>query len=669
MANSIKEYIAGTNADGTTYTIGPSFTYPTPDYLEGRGDTDIVVYVDDILQSSDKYTVNGTALNFDISALPSVGARIQIKRTSSRDQRLTDYTDGALLNAETLDKDSDQLFYMAQEALDTSNYVNIGSSQFYYSQGEPPENPKLGTLWYHLNNHANELKVWDGNEWSLATPVKETRRYTKDDFTEVAGDTDKLENVEMNSSSEVFLNGVKLIRGATYSEVVTDETADYWYDANQYQMLWTKDLAADDILEIVTFTGGYATTVAEAEARIQQLVADAEDYKNQTVDINFDLNSDFGELIQFVSNPEDQSFVFQDVIHFSALHHAAKAAASASDASTSLLYAQKYASNPKDAQFTDPSGNTGYSALHYSEVSKAHAESVGNVVSDAQGHADNAGVAQGHAETAQGHAETAQGKAEDAQTAAEVAMGAAQDAQGLAEAAQGVAEGSLAKAEAFATSDTVFDHNGEQKYSAKYYADQVTNDIQGITDVVNAADDLAVSLQSSINNPAHHLVQVDADTSFYSARHYAEVAEAYSNQAVDSLIGWDLVDSNTISTITDGTPVFHSSTTLDLKASSAVRANDVELPAYGGNISLSNQAVRGLKGLSVSNVGSVYTITFPEAYGFTSEYQVMATYNGNNKALVKVNKSTDSFTVEACKYDDGYALDTGDIVITVYKFT
>ena len=668
MANSIKEYIAGTNADGSTYTIGPSFTYPTPDYLEGRGDTDIVVYVDDLLQSSDKYTVNGTALNFHISALPPQGARIQIKRTSSRDQRLTDYTDGALLNAETLDKDSDQLFYMAQEAIDTSNYVNIGSSQFYYSQGEPPENPKLGTLWYHLNNHANELKVWDGNEWSLATPVKETTRYTKDDFTEVAGDTDKLENVEFNSSTEVYLNGVKLIKGSIYSEVVTEGTADYWYDSEMYEMLWTKDLAADDILEVVTFTGGYATTVAEAEARINQLVNDAEGYAVASGNINLNINEDFAELVKFSSNPEDQSFQFQDNIHFSALHHAAKAAESsglasghagaasgfALSASTHLANAEKYAVNPKDIEFTDSLGNTGYSALHYSEVAKGHAESIGGVLTTASGN--------------QSAAENAQGKAEDAQGLAETAQGHAETAQGHAETAQGLSENAATLSAKYADHEGAFDVDGVDKFSAKHYADQVTQDISGITGVVDAADALADSLKSNINHPSNHLIDDGTGTAFYSARHYADQAAAFANQSVDTLIGWDLKDANTISTTTDGAPVFHSSTTLDINASEGVRANHVPLPIYGGVLQLQGDYL-GFSGTTVTRNGNNFNVTFDVPFASASVYQVSATYSGNNRSTIRVVKTQQGFSVLATEVDSGAESISGEIVVTVYKFT
>lgn len=673
MANSIKEYIAGTNADGTTYPVGPSFTYPTPDYLEGRGDTDIVVYVDDILQSSDKYTVNGTALNFHVNAVPSVGARIQIKRTSSRDQRLTDYTDGALLNAETLDKDSDQLFYMAQEALDTSNFVNIGSSQFYYSQDLPPENPKLGTLWYHLNNHANELKVWDGNEWSLATPVKETKRYTKDDFTEVVGDTDKLENVELNSSSEVYLNGVKLIKGSNYAEVVTDQTADYWYDADQYQLLWMKDIAADDIIEIITFTGGYATTVAEAEARINQLVTDAEGYAIASGNINLNINEDFAELVKFSSNPEDESFEFQDAIHFSALHHAAKAAESAGtanaaafSASTHLANTEKYANHPEDSEFTDSLGRTGYSALHYYEKTKEQAEAATEASSNVSGQIDQLTADVSEAAQAKSDAEAAQGKAEDA--------------QGLAEDARDTAVSSKDLAQKYADSDAVFDVDGVPTKSAKMIKGEIDVAIGGIDQkvidanedieaAVDAASVLSDSLLANVNNPAHQLIDPLGSDPYYSSRHWAEIAEQAANVTVDSLQGWELKDANTIRTTTNGKPVFHSSTTLDLKATEAVLANDVPLPIFGGSVNLSTSSVKGFKGTSISKNGDVFKITFDTPFGFSSDYQVMATYNGNNKAVLKVDKTKEHFTVEACTYDYGANIDTGEIVVTVYKFT
>jgi hypothetical protein len=691
MANSNKEYTA--QAD-----ISYNTSFITPDYLEGRGDTDIKVYVDTFLQPTSNYNLSGTYLNFVVGNVPTEGQKIRIVRTTSQDARLTDYTDGSLLNAETLDKDADQSFYMAQEALDEANRTIVGASQFYYSQETPPENPAKGTLWYHLNETANELKIWDGVEWHFAAPALSTTTFTKTDpqfNSTFAGDVNlaasEVFNVpEMNRNTVVYLNGVRL-RGKdepAYEDFQKFNNSELdWVSGNEVlpdleNLFIRGSLTNTDVVTVVTPTGGYATRVLEAEATV--VAAEI------TVPVSAGLAS------QYATNPEDVSFTDDGAIQYSALHYAAKAEDSATSAANAVsgfsaaVTAQESASITAltDQQALSETAITDQQALSETAVTDQQGLSVQAVV-DQQGLSETAvtdqqGLSVQAVVVQQGLSVQAVSDQEVASTQAVQTV--ANSVDSVADINAAVAAGETAitdqqalsvqavqdaetNAENFATSDVAFQHNGQQKFSAKYYADQMSIDIADITATVEAADALEQSLKDTINYPANTLIDVDGQVPFYSARHYSEQAAAYANQSVSTLLHWNLTDANTISTTSDGEPVIHSSTTLDLKANEAVLANDVPLPIHGGSIDLSNNSVKGLNNLTVSNVGAVYTLTFATPFDFASNYQVMASYNGNNKGFIKVNKSNTGFTVEACKYDDGYALQTGDIVITVYKFT
>jgi len=103
MANSFKDY----TGDGVTVA------FTTPPYLDS---THIKVKVDGVIQSTNDYSISGTTLTFDTA--PANATRVHVFRETSQDVRLTDYADASVLKADDLDLDSNQLFYLAQEALE-----------------------------------------------------------------------------------------------------------------------------------------------------------------------------------------------------------------------------------------------------------------------------------------------------------------------------------------------------------------------------------------------------------------------------------------------------------------------------------------------------------------------------------------------------------------------
>ena len=71
------------------------------------------------------YTINGTILTFTVT--PTIGSAIKIARESNPEGRLVDYTQGAGFSERTLDLDSLQAFYLAQEGLDLqAQYASEG---------------------------------------------------------------------------------------------------------------------------------------------------------------------------------------------------------------------------------------------------------------------------------------------------------------------------------------------------------------------------------------------------------------------------------------------------------------------------------------------------------------------------------------------------------------
>jgi hypothetical protein len=281
MANSIKEYKYNAG-------IGPSSpTYTAPDYLDGRALTDIQVWVGDehhmisrLGQDTD-YSIVGTQVTIDGYSL-SDQEYVYIKRVSNPDARLTDYVDGSLLTADTLDADANQIFYLTQEASDEAAKTNMAAGAFYYAGESAPTRevnnetipPPVGTLWYDMTSSPNVLRIWDGTEWYYATPLKVTLKFTNtsDEYTSnvhLGTNIDFIQTTQYTSKSDVYLNGVKLSLASSAGTIDTD--GDYFYNTttNNLSLL---ALGADDVITIETFVGGYSTEISALEASVTALI-------------------------------------------------------------------------------------------------------------------------------------------------------------------------------------------------------------------------------------------------------------------------------------------------------------------------------------------------------------------------------------------------------------
>ena len=109
MANSFVRY----TGDGTTTTYAIPFSYrSTADLSATVAGANVTAYTLDAA---------GTTLTF--TTAPANNAAIEIRRTTSQNTKLVDYVSGSVLTENDLDTDSDQAFYMSQEAIDKAGDV------------------------------------------------------------------------------------------------------------------------------------------------------------------------------------------------------------------------------------------------------------------------------------------------------------------------------------------------------------------------------------------------------------------------------------------------------------------------------------------------------------------------------------------------------------------
>ena len=109
MANSFVRY----TGDGNTASYSIPFSY--------RSTADLTVTLAGV--ASTAYTLNAAGTTLTFNATPSNGTAIEIRRRTSQNSKLVDYASGSVLTENDLDTDSEQAFFMSQEAIDDANDV------------------------------------------------------------------------------------------------------------------------------------------------------------------------------------------------------------------------------------------------------------------------------------------------------------------------------------------------------------------------------------------------------------------------------------------------------------------------------------------------------------------------------------------------------------------
>ena len=109
MANSFVRY----TGNGVTTTYAIPFSY--------RSTADLTATVAG--SNVTAYTLDAAGTNLTFNVAPANGAAIEIRRTTSQNTKLVDYVSGSVLTENDLDTDSDQAFYMSQEAIDKAGDV------------------------------------------------------------------------------------------------------------------------------------------------------------------------------------------------------------------------------------------------------------------------------------------------------------------------------------------------------------------------------------------------------------------------------------------------------------------------------------------------------------------------------------------------------------------
>ena len=108
MAFAVDTYTG--NGSTTTFSV----TFP---YIE---QAHVIVTVDGVTKTLTTDYTFPTSSTITFTSAPAASTIIKFTRSSNRTARLVDYQDGSTLTESTLDQDGNQSFFMAQEAIDTT---------------------------------------------------------------------------------------------------------------------------------------------------------------------------------------------------------------------------------------------------------------------------------------------------------------------------------------------------------------------------------------------------------------------------------------------------------------------------------------------------------------------------------------------------------------------
>ena len=217
MANSFVRYTG--NGNTTQYAV--SFSY--------RDQADIAVTINGVATTA--FTFNGAGTQITFNSAPANLSSIEIRRTTSQTSRLVDYAAGSVLTENDLDTDSNQGFFMSQEAIDDANdRIKLDNADFQWDAqskrikniADPVDNGDVVNKSYISTNIPNITTVA-----GIASDVTTVAGISAN-VTAVAGDATDIGTVATNigSVNTVATNITKVIAVAddlaeAVSEVVT----------------------------------------------------------------------------------------------------------------------------------------------------------------------------------------------------------------------------------------------------------------------------------------------------------------------------------------------------------------------------------------------------------------------------------------------------------------
>jgi hypothetical protein len=304
MALSFDTY----TGDNSTTNFSVSFGYISQTHVD--------VYLDGVLQTvTTHYTwFNATTIQF--LTAPATDVVIRIERNTPNTARLVDFQDAGNLTEADLDTNADQLFYIAQEVTDgfDAEAMKLAADDKWDAESKVMKN-----LADPVNDQDAATKLWSitaGNTALAACLVAQTAAELAETNAETA---------ETNAAASEAAAASSESNAASSAGTASAQAASATASASAASTSET-NAAASETAAILS------ETVAEEWAIKTTGLVVATDYSSKAYAIGNLTQMPYGSAERWATEVEDTEVKTGE---YSALHHAAKAAASASAASAS----------------------------------------------------------------------------------------------------------------------------------------------------------------------------------------------------------------------------------------------------------------------------------------------------------------------------------------------
>jgi len=216
MANSFVRYTG--NNSTTAYSI--PFSY--------RATGDLTVTLAGVATTAFTLNAAGTTLTFNTA--PANAIAIEIRRKTSQTTKLVDYASGSVLTENDLDTDSDQAFFMSQEAIDDAgDVIKVSNTDFQWDA----QNKRLTNVADPVNAQDLATKNYLENTW-LSASDKTAIANLGSSISQInlLGTSDAIADMNTLATSDVIADMNTLANSDIISDLNTLATSDIVSDMN-----------------------------------------------------------------------------------------------------------------------------------------------------------------------------------------------------------------------------------------------------------------------------------------------------------------------------------------------------------------------------------------------------------------------------------------------------